>query len=153
MKIIALLTVLSAAFALAAVAAPTAGPATMAPQASQSTITIRGSAFGRILFDGRGRALYAFTRDPRGGRSTCYGACATAWPPYVVKSRASAGAGIDGALIGTVRRRDGSRQVTYAGRPLYYYVGDRQPGQVLCQNVSEFGGLWLVVRPSGRLVR
>ena len=49
--------------------------------------------------------------------------------------------------------RDGSRQATYAGRPLYYYVGDRKPSQILCQNVSEFGGLWLVVRPSGTLVR
>ena len=58
-----------------------------------------------------------------------------------------------GRLIGTIRRADGRLQVTYGGRPLYYYVGDRQPGQVLCQNVEEFGGLWLVVRPSGRLVR
>ena len=44
-------------------------------------------------------------------------------------------------------------QVTYAGRPLYYYVGDRRPGQILCQNVSEFGGLWLVARANGTLVR
>jgi predicted lipoprotein with Yx(FWY)xxD motif len=42
--------------------------------------------------------------------------------------------------------------VTYAGRPLYYYVGDKKPGQVLCQNVNEYGGLWLVMRPSGRPV-
>jgi hypothetical protein len=44
-------------------------------------------------------------------------------------------------------------QATYAGRPLYRYVGDRRPFQVLCQNVREFGGLWLVVRPDGTLVR
>ena len=49
-------------------------------------------------------------------------------------------------------RHDGSRQATYAGRPLYYYVGDRKPGQILCQNVTEFGGVWRVVRASGRLV-
>lgn len=53
----------------------------------------------------------------------------------------------------TSRRRDGRRQVTYNRRQLYYYVGDKKPGQVLCQNVDEFGGTWLVVRPSGRLVR
>ena len=61
-------------------------------------------------------------------------------------------AGVKGALIGTIRRSDGKLQVTYGKRPVYFYVGDRQPGQVLCQNVTEFGGLWLVVRPSGKLV-
>ena len=48
-------------------------------------------------------------------------------------------------LLGTTRRRDGRLQATYAGKPLYYYVGDRRPGQILCQNVREFGGLWLVL--------
>jgi predicted lipoprotein with Yx(FWY)xxD motif len=43
--------------------------------------------------------------------------------------------------------------VTYAGRPLYFYVGDTKPGQILCQNVAEFGGTWRVVRPSGKLAR
>ena len=64
-----------------------------------------------------------------------------------------AGAGAKRSLLGTLRRADGSRQATYAGRPLYYYVGDRKAGQILCQNVSEFGGLWLVVRASGVPVR
>jgi len=57
------------------------------------------------------------------------------------------------SLIGTTRRRDGRRQITYNGRPLYYYVGDKRPGQILCQNVNEFGGTWLVVQANGQLVR
>jgi len=52
-----------------------------------------------------------------------------------------------------VRARGGRIQATYAGKPLYYYVGDRRPGQILCQNVNEYGGLWLVLRPSGAFVR
>jgi predicted lipoprotein with Yx(FWY)xxD motif len=56
-------------------------------------------------------------------------------------------------LIGTVRRADGRRQATYAGRPLYYYVGDNGPGVIRCQNVTEFGGVWLVQRPTGQPVR
>jgi len=119
---------------------------------ASATIAVRSSAFGRILFDGKGRALYAFTRDTK-GRSLCTGACAAAWPPFLVGSRPKPGADVIGRLIGTIRRANGKLQVTYGGRPLYYYVGDRQPGQVLCQNVEEYGGLWLVVRPSGRLVR
>jgi predicted lipoprotein with Yx(FWY)xxD motif len=114
-------------------------------------VTVKTSSFGRILFDGRGFVLYGFTRDPR-ARSTCSGACARAWPPYIVKSRPRAGTGVTARLLGTTRRANGSLQATYAGRPLYYYVGDRKPGQILCQNVTEFGGVWRVVRPSGRLV-
>ncbi len=62
-----------------------------------------------------------------------------------------AGDGVRGRRLGTVRRRGGKRQVTYRGRPLYYYVDDA-PGRVLCHNVDEFGGLWLVIRPDGRPV-
>ena len=61
--------------------------------------------------------------------------------------------GVEQSLLGTTRRRDGRLQVTYNGWPLYYYVDDIRPGQVTCQNVDEFGGLWLVVRPRGQLVR
>ena len=132
---------LAAALALAT-------PALSSSAADRATVTVHGSKYGRILFDGRGFALYAFTRD-REGRSACTGACAKAWPPYVVE----AGSGATASLLGTIRRGNGSRQVTYAGKPLYYYVGDREALQVLCQNVFEFGGLWVVVRPSGATVR
>jgi predicted lipoprotein with Yx(FWY)xxD motif len=127
-------------------------PVTAASDDPRQTITVRDSAYGRILFDGRGRALYAFTRDPR-GRSTCVEACVASWPPYLLRGSRIAGAGVEGSLLDTTTRPNGDRQVTYAGRPLYYWVGDREPGDVGCQNVFEFGGLWLVQRPSGRLVR
>ena len=109
-------------------------------------VSVHRSQYGRVVFDGRGFVLYAFTRDGH-GPSRCYGACAKVWPPYVVKTRPR------GTHLGVVRRTNGSLQVTYAGRPVYYYVGDRTAGQILCQNVSEYGGLWLVIRPDGTLVR
>jgi predicted lipoprotein with Yx(FWY)xxD motif len=137
----------AASLACAALAA--ASPAVA--QAPRSRVTVKASSFGRILFDGRGYVLYAFTRDSR-AKSACSGACARAWPPYIVKSRPRPGAGVVARRLGTTKRADGSLQVTYAGRPLYYYVGDRKPGQIRCQNVTEFGGVWRVVRPSGRLV-
>lgn len=121
-----------------------------APAAAQvgRTVKVVPSRFGRILADARGQAVYLFAKEKR-GRSECYGACARAWPPVLTKGRPRAGRGAKASLLGTTRRRDGTRQVTYRGRPLYYYVDDR-PGRVLCHNVSEFGGLWLVVRPNGR---
>lgn len=126
--------------------------AAIAGSPARSAVGVHASAYGKILFDGRGFALYAFTKDPK-GRSVCSGACAAAWPPFIVPKRATAGAGVADALLGATRRSDGKLQVTYAGKPLYYYIGDRKPGQVLCQNVPEFGGIWRVVRGSGALVR
>jgi predicted lipoprotein with Yx(FWY)xxD motif len=60
--------------------------------------------------------------------------------------------GAQANLLGRIRRRDGSTQVTYRGHPLYYYIGDRLPGQVLCQNVEEFGGRWYVLTRRGSAV-
>jgi predicted lipoprotein with Yx(FWY)xxD motif len=147
--------------AIAALTLPTIATASRAPESASTpraadmtvlTLTVRNSRFGRVLFDGKGRVLYGFTRDKRGGKSTCYGACAEAWPVYFKKGALRAGAGVKRSLIGTVRRRDGRLQVTYNGWPLYYYEHDK-PGQILCQNVDEFGGLWLIVKPSGALLR
>lgn len=137
----------------AAVAAGALAPAAMPEQsAARATLTARSSSFGKVVFDGRGFVLYAFTRDRR--TSACYGACAKAWPPYFApKGTLRVGAGLKRSLLGTVKRKSGRRQVTYAGRPLYYYVGDRRPRQILCQDVVEYGGRWLIVRPSGKLVR
>jgi predicted lipoprotein with Yx(FWY)xxD motif len=140
-------------FVLLALAAVSASSAAFASsQAPRPTLTAGSSSYGRVLFDGRGFVVYAFTRDPR-GKSVCTGACAKAWPPYVVKTRLRAASGVKARLLGTTRRADGSLQVTYAGRALYYYVGDRSKGQILCHNVTEFGGVWRVIRPSGTPVR
>ena len=133
-----------AALTVLAVAPATAG----AESQAASTVSVQSSRFGPILFDGRGYALYAFTRDSR-NRSTCFGDCAAAWPPYRLRGTLRAGNGARAGLIGRTR----SGQITYAGRPLYYYIGDRRPGQILCQNVFEFGGRWLVVRGNGNFVR
>jgi predicted lipoprotein with Yx(FWY)xxD motif len=109
------------------------------------------SDYGRILSNGRGRALYLFTAD-RGKTSDCSGDCATAWPPYIVKSKPVAGSGAKAGLIGTTRRSDGKLQATYAGHPVYFYEGDNEPGEVLCQAVDEFGGYWYVLRGNGKAV-
>lgn len=135
---------------LVAVVAAVLAPSAMSEQ--RPTLTVRSSSFGKALFDGHGFVLYAFTRDKRS--SACYGACAKAWPPYFTpKGEFRVGAGLKRSLLSTVKRRNGRRQVTYAGKPLYFYVGDTRPGQILCQNVVEYGGHWLIVKPSGAYLR
>src|SRR5215211_1484990 len=101
--------------ALLFLAAATAAPAVTA---ASPTVMVRPSKFGRVLFDGRGFVLYAFTAD-RAGRSSCTGACANAWPPYTVRKRPTHGGGSLGrphlktaawqALAAAVKRRDGHR--------------------------------------------
>jgi len=137
------------ALALVALGAVTAPAAMAAPP----TLQVKSSRFGKLLFDGRGFVLYAFTRDKVGGKSACYGDCAAAWPPYLVKGKRSVATGLKQTLLGTTKRRDGKLQVTYAGRPLYYYRGDMRAGDIFCQDVFEYGGRWLVVANTGRLVR
>ena len=75
------------------------------------------------------------------------------WPAASASSSTRVATVASSVRCAGIRRSDGTRHATYAGRPLYYYVGDSKPNQILCHNVSEFGGLWLVVRPSGTLVR
>ena len=149
-----ILTMFAAALASSlAVGGSTAAPAApAAKEATSKTLIVRSTRFGRILFAGNGRALYAFTRDRRGGPSRCYGDCAAAWPVYFKKGALVAGTGVKRSLLGTTRRRDGRLQITYNGWPLYYYA-DEKAGEVKCQNVVTHGGTWLVVGPSGKLVR
>jgi predicted lipoprotein with Yx(FWY)xxD motif len=110
-------------------------------------VRVAGSEFGRMLFDSNRQAIYVFQRDPE-GRSACYGECALAWPPVFTDGRPVAGDGVRARLLGTVERRDGRLQVTYAGKPLYYYAHE-EPGEVRCHNVNLNGGYWWVVGPDG----
>jgi predicted lipoprotein with Yx(FWY)xxD motif len=148
----ALLAAFTVAGAGAAVAATQATVAHSAGATRAATLTAHSSSYGKILFDGRGRVLYLFARD-RGGRSSCSRACAKAWPPFLTKGAPRTLSGVNAKLLGTIRRGDGTLQVTYAKHPLYYFKEDTKPGQIKCQNVSNFGGLWLVVAPSGKPVR
>jgi predicted lipoprotein with Yx(FWY)xxD motif len=103
---------------------------------------------GMALADGKGRALYLWEAD-KSGTSTCSGACAAAWPPLTVSGTPTAGSGVSQPLLGTVKRADGTEQVTYNGHPLYYYVGDTGPGMAKGQGSKDFGADWYVLNAKG----
>jgi predicted lipoprotein with Yx(FWY)xxD motif len=92
--------------------------------------------------------VYVFGAD-RGSTSRCYGVCATAWPPLLTTGAPLAGPGVQAKLLGTTKRKNGTRQVTYNGHPLYYYSADKV-GKVMCQHANMHGGLWLVIKPNGQ---
>jgi predicted lipoprotein with Yx(FWY)xxD motif len=115
--------------------------------AKGTTITVRDSRFGTMLWGPNRQAIYIFQRDRR-NVSRCFGACARAWPPVYTNGRPVAGRGVRRSLLGSIRRGK-RRQVTYAGKPLYYYVHEG-PGEVRCHNVNLNGGLWWVIAPNGK---
>jgi predicted lipoprotein with Yx(FWY)xxD motif len=105
---------------------------------------------GRYLTDARGRALYIFEKD-HANSSSCTGACATAWPPFV-GTATTTDSSVSAAKIGTITRSDQTKQTTYAGMPLYYYHDDAGPGDIKGQDKDEFGGDWYLVSPAGKKI-
>ncbi len=124
-----------------------AAPSKTAGNATQ-TVALAPSKFGKILVGANGRTLYDFVAD-KTMASTCYGACASLWPPLTVSGAPKAGAGVRASLLGTTKRTDGGTEVTYNGHPLYYYAGDSKPGATTGQDINQFGALWYVLTANG----
>jgi predicted lipoprotein with Yx(FWY)xxD motif len=122
------------------------------PQAAGgSAIAIRSTPLGQTLVDANGRTLYLFGGD-RPGVSTLSAAGAAVWPRFVSAGHVKAEGAARAALIGTTTSASGAKQVTYAGHPLYYYVGDSKPGSTRGQGLNEFGARWYVLTPSGNAI-
>jgi predicted lipoprotein with Yx(FWY)xxD motif len=122
--------------------------------AAPSVATKVGTAstpLGRILVDGHGRTLYLFAKDKK-GRSACSGECASDWPPLIASGKPRAVLGVKASLLGTFRRADGRRQVTYRHHPLYRFEGDGAKGQTNGQGSDGFGAKWWVLSPAGKKI-
>jgi predicted lipoprotein with Yx(FWY)xxD motif len=145
------LAILAVVVALVATAVLEAGLAAGSSTATGTTVKSAKSRFGKIIVDGRGRTLYLFEKDKR-GHSACSGACAAYWPPLMTTAKPIAGAGVKKSLLGTIRRSNGKKQVTYNGHPLYRFAQDTKPGQVKGQDTHFFGGGWYVISPSGKKI-
>ena len=118
------------------------------PAADDATVAVAESDLGEILVDAEGLTAYVFLSD-EGGESTCYDECESAWPPITVDGDPVAGEGVDGSLLGTTERDDGTTQVTYDGWPLYLFASDAAPGDTNGQGVGE---VWFVVGPDGKAI-
>ncbi|HEX8863694.1 MAG TPA: hypothetical protein VGC06_32245 [Actinomycetes bacterium] len=125
--------------------APTTGATTTA------TVSTSNTKLGQILVDGSGRTLYLFQKD-QPNQSACSGACAAAWPVDQSAGTPKAASGVKASMLGTIKRSDGTTQVTYNKHPLYHYSGDSGPGQQSGQNLNAFGAKWYVVAPAGSAV-
>jgi predicted lipoprotein with Yx(FWY)xxD motif len=155
-------TLLGSALALPAVAVAIAGcggggstpqatakPST--PRRGGATVDVRSTKLGKSLVDSQGRTLYLFEKD-KGTKSMCFGACASAWPPFRASGSPKAGMGVKGSLLGSTARSDGKPEVTYNGHPLYYYAGDQKAGDTNGEGLTQFGAEWYALSPAGNKV-
>ena len=110
---------------------------------------------GKVLANRHGFSLYMFKKDKQHGKSSCYRQCATAWPPLLTSGKPVAikGSGVNGKMLGTTRRNDGRRQVTYNGYPLYLYAPDSKAGDANGEGFVQFGAAWFLLNTRGNPVK
>ncbi len=112
--------------------------------AAETIKTTMSDQAGRYLTDSGGRALYTFSADKNGAEanSACTDACLTAWPALTADDALEASGDVNANLLTSFQRDDGTRQAAYAGKPLYYFVGDKGRGEATGGGVQQFGGTW-----------
>ncbi len=101
-----------------------------------------------ILVGANGMTLYNFEKD-ESDESYCNGECAKAWPPLTTNGAPKSSGDASQSQLGTIKRDDGSMQVTYDGHPLYYFEGDKKPGEATGNGSEAFGAEWYALQPSG----
>jgi predicted lipoprotein with Yx(FWY)xxD motif len=145
MKAISLFITVVAALSLAGLSAA------IAAGNHPATVSTARTGLGRIIVNGQGHTLYLFEKDRR-GHSACSGACATYWPPLITHGKPIAANDARRALLGTIRRSDGTSQVTYAGHPVYRFLLDSKRGQTKGEGLNDFGGGWDALTPAGKKI-
>jgi predicted lipoprotein with Yx(FWY)xxD motif len=152
-KKVVVVAVLALALAAAGVAAAAAVTRQSSTSGAKGTVDLHKTSLGKVLATKSGMTLYLFMADRKRGKSACYGQCATYWPPLLSAHKPTVGAGLKAKLLGTIKRKNGTRQVTYAGHPLYRFKLDKKAGQVAGEGQDFFGGLWWGVSAAGKAVK
>ncbi len=122
----------------------TTGMGTSSPSGGMSntvTLTIKDTKIGNVLANAKGQTIYWYSKDMKGGPSTCTGSCLSAWPLVTGTPVASMGVKFAGTL-GSVKDANGVVQATYNGYPLYTYTGDMAAGDT---SGNGAGGVWHII--------
>lgn len=122
------------------------------PSSTSGNVALASTSAGKVLVDPHGMTLYAFANDTP-GHTSCTGSCAVYWPPVPGSDVPHGSVAAVTAKFGTIKRSDGSSQLTVDGYPMYTYAGDSAPGQANGQGKNLSGGLWWVVAPDGSWVK
>ncbi|OMP78090.1 hypothetical protein [[Flexibacter] sp. ATCC 35208] len=117
---------------------------TTPPETPVAKVQVSADAtLGKVLTDSAGRTLYFYTKDA-GDTSTCTGGCLAVWPVFYNANLSLTDTSLHTSDFATIVRRDGLKQTTYKGWPLYYYVKDTLPKLTLGEKI---GNIWYVAKP------
>lgn len=143
-----------AALAALALAAIATAHTLRARAAAGATVELRETALGKVLVNSAGFTVFEFTKDKK-NKDACVtiSGCTEVWPPLEVTGTPTAGTGVNGKMLKTIKLPSGASQVTYDGRPLYLYVGDSGPGETSYVGAKEFGGTWYALNAKGKKVK
>ncbi len=145
------LVLTAAACAAATGAAASAAPTAHAGRAAK--IQLRHTSSGKLLVDASGFTLYRFTRDARKNTCVKISECPGTWPALSTSGTPTAGPGVKASLLSTIKLPNGSKQVTYAGHPLYRYSAASERGETVYIGAKQFGGTWYAVNAAGNFVK
>lgn len=143
-----------AILAMSTAAVAQARPMT-AHAATATTVELRTTAaLGAILTNSEGFTVFEFTKDMK-NKDKCVAieGCRGVWPPLLTSGMPIAGMGVTQSKLGAIKLPGGEEQVTYAGRPLYLYVGNKAPEETSYDGVKEFGGTWYAMNAKGKKVK
>jgi predicted lipoprotein with Yx(FWY)xxD motif len=128
-----------------------AGSVARSATGTTGSVSLGKTKLGLILVNSKRHTLYMFAKD-KNGKSSCNGSCAKFWPPSLQVGKPTAGSGLKASLLGTIRRSNGSRQLTYNKHPLYTFTLDKKAGQTNGEANLAFGARWYAVSAKGRAV-
>jgi predicted lipoprotein with Yx(FWY)xxD motif len=148
MRALGLVLIAAAALSLAGL---TSALAARDSTSRAATVSTARTGLGRVIVDRHGLTLYLFEKDKR-GHSACSGSCAAFWPPLLTRGKPIASSGAKQSLLGTIKRANGFRQVTYTGHPLYRYIQDTKRGQTKGEGSTLFGAGWDALSPAGKKI-
>jgi predicted lipoprotein with Yx(FWY)xxD motif len=128
--------------------------ASASAKSSGTKVSLRKTSMGMILVNAKGHTLYAFTKDSKNkDRCITTAGCTGVWPVVTTKGKPVAGKGVKASKLGSITLSGDSHQVTYAGHPLYTYVGDDSAGDTDYVGAASFGGTWVAVNAAGKAVK
>ena len=152
-RVYVLLLGVLAAVSLSALAGAQAS-AGSARAARVAKVQLRRTSLGKLFVSGSGFTLYTFSTDHR-NKNTCImvSGCPRIWPALTTSGRPTGGTGVKASLLSTIRLPNGSKQVTYAGHPLYLYRESTEPGETSYVGAMQFGGTWDAINAAGHSVK
>jgi predicted lipoprotein with Yx(FWY)xxD motif len=130
-------------------AAASTQPAAQSTSSPSGAVVVKtaSNSLGTILVNSQGMTLYHLSGEVNGQFICTSSACLGVWHPLIASSTSAPSSEV--SSLATVKRPEGTVQVTYKGTPLYTFTGDQQSGETKGQGIKDVGTWSVVTTGSG----